>query len=186
MTYGYEIVRTARGTMCIEVTRDGHVIVRGPLNMTDAAAAEFISTHSTWVEKRLKLAAARKAAEPSDEELIELRRRAQQYIPGRVRYFAAIMGVEPKSVSINAAKTRFGSCGPKNTLNFSCRVMLYPLKAVDCVIVHELAHIRHHNHGPQFYKMVYKFMPDYDSRKRLLRGFERLLNTPAEEYDEKC
>mgnify|MGYP002650857362 CR=1 FL=1 len=42
-------------------------------------------------------------------------------------------------------------------------------EAVDYVVVHELAHIRHHNHSKDFYSFVSEFMPDYKEREKLLK-----------------
>jgi predicted metal-dependent hydrolase len=47
--------------------------------------------------------------------------------------------------------------------------MLYPDKAIDYVVVHELAHIKHLNHSRDFYKLIEKYMPDYKERARLLK-----------------
>ena len=47
--------------------------------------------------------------------------------------------------------------------------MEYPEEAVDYVVVHELAHIVHKNHGPDFWALVGRYMPDYKRRRALLR-----------------
>ena len=47
--------------------------------------------------------------------------------------------------------------------------MLYPAEAVDYVVVHELAHIRHHNHSAAFWALVEKTMPDYRVREKMLK-----------------
>ena len=47
--------------------------------------------------------------------------------------------------------------------------MQYPAAAIDYVVVHELAHIRHHDHSPAFYRFVASVMPDYKARAALLR-----------------
>jgi predicted metal-dependent hydrolase len=86
-----------------------------------------------------------------------------------VEKYAAIMGVFPEHVSINSAKTRFGSCSSKKRLNFSCRLMTYDERAIDYVVVHELAHLKHLNHSKDFWAFVEKFMPDYKERKKLLK-----------------
>ena len=79
------------------------------------------------------------------------------------------MGVSPAGVRITGAKTRFGSCSAKNALCFSWRLMRFPDAAVDYVIVHELAHIRHHDHSPAFWAEVARYMPDYAQRRAMLR-----------------
>ena len=47
--------------------------------------------------------------------------------------------------------------------------MLYPPEAIDYVIVHELAHIVHKNHGAGFYALVAKYLPDYKEREKMLK-----------------
>lgn len=49
----------------------------------------------------------------------------------------------PTGLHITAARTRWGSCSGKNSLCFSLFLMRYPPEAIDAVVVHELAHIRH-------------------------------------------
>ena len=79
------------------------------------------------------------------------------------------MQLFPTAVKINFAKTRFGSCSSKNSINFSAFLMLFPLEAVDYVVVHELAHIKYKNHQKEFYALVEKYMPDYKKRMALLK-----------------
>ena len=57
----------------------------------------------------------------------------------------------------------------KNSLNFSYRLMMYPKEAIDYVVVHELAHIKHHNHSADFYKLIEQYMPDYKKRIAILK-----------------
>lgn len=47
--------------------------------------------------------------------------------------------------------------------------MLYPPEAIDYVIVHELAHIRHHDHSPAFYALIEQYLPDWKVRMKLLK-----------------
>ena len=103
------------------------------------------------------------------EQEREYRRRAAEILPQRVAHYAPLMGVTPTGVKITSARTRFGSCSGKNSLCFSWRLMLYPAEAVDYVVVHELAHIRHHNHSKSFWRTVEQFMPDYKERRKLLK-----------------
>jgi len=80
------------------------------------------------------------------------------------------MGVSPEGITVTGARTRFGSCSPKNRLCFSWRLMQYPEEAIDAVVVHELAHILHKNHGKQFYKAVENVLPDYRTRVKHLKS----------------
>lgn len=78
-------------------------------------------------------------------------------------------GVQPTGITVTAARTRFGSCSGKNRLSFSLYLMAYPETAIEYVVVHELAHIRHHDHSPAFYREVEAYLPDWRARRALLR-----------------
>ena len=98
--------------------------------------------------------------------------RAKEIIPARVAYYSRIMNVTPTAVKIGGAKTRWGSCSGKNSLNFSWRLMLTNDDAIDYVVVHELAHILEHNHSKRFWAVVENVMPDYRERRKGLKGSE--------------
>ena len=70
---------------------------------------------------------------------------------------------QPAGVTITGARKRFGSCSAKNRLCFSWRLMGYPEEAIDYVVVHELAHIRHPDHSPAFHMRVRSFLPEADA-----------------------
>lgn len=168
---GYTVRRSRRTTAAIEITRAGEVLVRAPLAMPDGAIARFVDAHRTWIDRALQRQRARllSHAEPTAEQVQELRALAGRVLPERVRYYALRMGVVPASVRITAARTRFGSCSAKNAICFSLYLMQYPPEAVDYVVVHELAHILHKNHGPAFYACIETVLPDYRTRRALLR-----------------
>ena len=94
----------------------------------------------------------------------------QRKVPEAVqRLWARRMGVTPTGVKITSARKRYGSCSGKNSLCFSCFLMNCPEAAIDLVVVHELCHIRVKNHGPAFYALLERYLPDYRERKKLLR-----------------
>ncbi len=167
----YEIVRSRRRTVALEVTREGRVLVRAPLRMPQGEIERFVASHAAWLEKAQAKVAARQAARPplTEQETAALRQRAKELLPDRVAHYAAIMGVTPTSVKITSARTRFGSCSGKNGICFSLYLMQYPEAAIDYVVVHELAHIRRHDHSPAFYAEVAKVLPDYKERMKLLK-----------------
>lgn len=166
----YRLIRSRRRTLSIEISRDAQLLVRAPLRMPQREIDRFLALKRQWIEVHLARQRGRLAAhpEPDEEKWAQLRALAQAYIPDRVAFFAQQMGLFPTAVRFSRAKTRFGSCSAKNSITFSLRLMDYPKEAVDYVIVHELAHIRHKNHGPEFYRLVAAVLPDYRARKRLL------------------
>ncbi len=97
------------------------------------------------------------------------RRLARVCIEQKVRDYAQMLQVTPTAVRINGAKTRWGSCSGKNSLNFSWRLMLAPGPCVDYVVVHELCHILHHDHSPAFWQEVERVVPDRKLRQQQLK-----------------
>lgn len=165
-----KFIRSNRKTMAIEVNSKAEVIVRLPLYATKKEAEKFVADHYEWILKHCESAEEkRKLLEFTDEEIAFLKQSADNYIKKRVLQFSKIMDLYPKSIKITSAKTRFGSCSGDNRLCFSYILMLYPKEAVDYVIVHELAHIKEHNHSKRFYKLIEKYMPDYKKRIILLK-----------------
>lgn len=172
MNFDYTVIRSKRKTVGIQVKPSGEVIVRAPIRAPEGAIAAIVENHRAWIEKSLEDCRRRREAhpEPTEQQIARLRALAEQIIPARVEYFSRLTGLYPTSVKITAAKTRFGSCSAKNGVCFSLYLMQYPASAVDYVVLHELAHIRHHNHSAAFYALIDRYMPDHKSRRALLRG----------------
>lgn len=167
----YTVVRSSRKTLAIQIKSDGSVIVRAPFGTSDSAVEKAVERHREWIEKTKQkvLERVNKRPELTKDDEDALIKRAKEYLPSRVEYFSKIMGVTPTKITVTRAKTRFGSCSGKNAVCFSCRVMLYPPEAADYVVVHELAHIKQHNHSPLFWREVEKVLPDYREREAQLR-----------------
>ena len=168
----YELIRSRRKTLALEITRDCRVVVRAPLRASRSQIDIFVRAHADWIAKHLE--AQRRRAQlappaPPPEELTELKRRARAVLEPRVAYWSGVTGLVPTGMRITAARTRYGSCSGKNSLSFSCFLANYPPQAIDLVVVHELCHIRVKNHGPGFYALLEQYLPDYRERKQLLR-----------------
>ena len=166
----YTLIRSARRTLGLEVRRDLTVVVRAPVRCSQAAIDRFVDKNRAWIIRQMEKQSSRPPArpEPTEEERKIMIARAKEVIPERVEYYAAVMGVKPTGITITGAQKRYGSCSAKNRLCFTWRLMDYPLEAIDSVVVHELAHIVHKNHGKDFYALVESVLPDYRQRKKLL------------------
>lgn len=165
------LVRSRRRSLALEVTRNLEIVVRAPLRASESSIRAFVEAHRAWLSAAADRQKARQALhpEPTEEEAAALRRRAREILPGKVAFYAKIMGVAPTAVRVTSARTRFGSCSPKNSLSFSWRLMQYPETAIDYVVVHELAHIRRRDHSKAFYAIVAEVLPDYKARQKLLK-----------------
>lgn len=91
---------------------------------------------------------------------------ARELIFERVMLYAPIVGVNYDSIKLSNAKTRWGSCGPGGKLRFSWKLAMAPVKMLDYVVVHELAHIAQPDHSKQFWRRVEAVLPDYKQRRK--------------------
>lgn len=101
------------------------------------------------------------------------RKQAAKIIIKRVKLLIKQYQLSVGAIRITSARTRWGSCSPKNNLSFSRRLVMTPLEVIDYVVVHELAHTIHHNHSKRFWKLVEKWMPDYKERRKQLRMYSK-------------
>ena len=168
----YDVIRSRRRTLALEITKDGRLRVRAPLRTADAAIRAFVQAHEAWARTHLEKARERQASSPppqTEADIAALKAKAGAVLPGKIAHYAAILGVEPTGFRVTEARSRYGSCSAKNSLSFSCFLMLCPEEAIDLVVVHELCHIRHHDHSPAFYALLASVLPDHRERRKLLR-----------------
>jgi predicted metal-dependent hydrolase len=101
-----------------------------------------------------------------------LRAQARRHILTRVRELGDEIGLQPDRVIVGERRTRWGSCSGRRTLSFCYRLVMAPLEVMDAVIVHEICHLRHMNHGPRFQRLLRLAMPDHNERMAWLKRHE--------------
>ncbi len=82
---------------------------------------------------------------------------------------AEALGVGPARVSIRDPRTRWGSCSTAGAISYSWRLVICPEPVLDYVVVHELCHLRFHDHSPAFWGMLSAFRPDWKEQADWLR-----------------
>ena len=97
---------------------------------------------------------------------------AVTHFGARVRHFSSRLGVRPSKVVVRGQRTRWGSCSSKGTVSLNWRLMMAPGALADYVVVHELCHLRHMNHSPDFWAMVAGVVPDYRQCRRSLDALQ--------------
>lgn len=167
----YEIIRSRRKTLALQIDREGKVLVRAPLRYPASEIVKFVERHEAWIEKRLVNIKNYQGFLPahSIEEEQNYRERARQVLTGKTAYYAERMGVTYGRISIRGQKTRWGSCSSKGNLNYNWKLMLCPERIQDYVVVHELAHRKEMNHSKAFYRIVEEIIPDYRECVRWLK-----------------
>jgi predicted metal-dependent hydrolase len=77
-------------------------------------------------------------------------------------------------IRIRRMKRRWGSCKSTNGILLNTSLIYAPVRCIDYVIMHELCHLRHRNHGSKFYRLLSRLMPDWEERRKRL---ERVMIT---------
>jgi predicted metal-dependent hydrolase len=97
------------------------------------------------------------------------RRRAELKLREKIIRYSPIVGVETNGYKVKDFQSRWGSCTPSGRVDFNWKIIMAPNRVVDYVVVHELCHLKQHDHSPQFWKLVESIMPDYAESKEWLR-----------------
>ena len=168
--FPYQLIRSSRKTISLQLAPDGSLTVRAPARMPAAEIRAFVESKRDWIEShRSKLTACPAQPKLSLGELHSLGAQAMQDLPQRVARFAPVVGVTYGRITIRNQRSRWGSCSSQGNLNFNCLLMLCPEEVRDYVVVHELCHRKEMNHSPRFWAEVARVLPDYKTRQNWLK-----------------
>jgi len=88
-----------------------------------------------------------------------LRAEARRRLSVLVSTKAAVIELHPRRISLKDTHSRWGSCASDGSLAFSWRLVMAPDTVQDYVVAHEVAHLRHMNHGKRFWALVDRLTP---------------------------
>lgn len=120
-------------------------------------------------------------ARGADEALLlrGLRRWAHTYARDRLEPWLQSLSRERAlpyaSLSVRAQRSRWGSCSSHGNISLNRNLLFLPPPLAAYVMLHELCHTRHMNHGPRYWRLVQSHDPDYRSRERELRSGDRYI-----------
>jgi predicted metal-dependent hydrolase len=78
------------------------------------------------------------------------------------------IGLKPEGLKVKNLKSSWGICN-RRRLSLNWRLVMAPPHLAEYVVVHELCHLRHHNHSPAFHRLVASYVPDYQQRRKELK-----------------
>ncbi len=99
-----------------------------------------------------------------------LKREARAAIAPRARELAARIGRTPGRITLRDTRSRWGSCSARGDLNFSWRLVLAPEEVLHYVVAHEVAHLRHLDHGPRFWALCAELHGPTEAPRAWLRA----------------
>jgi hypothetical protein len=83
--------------------------------------------------------------------------------------WAARLGVTFQALRVGDQRSEWGACSHRGTISLNWRLALVPAPVAEYVLVHELCHLRHHDHSGRFWGMVEAALPDAQARRAWLR-----------------
>ncbi len=114
------------------------------LQIVDDVSQELSLKNGSFLLKRSVLSSVR------DKFIDFYKTKARTRLPKHVAQYAKKMGLNPSGIRIQELKNRWASCSADGTLNFHWRCVMAPITALEYIVVHELAHLKHPNHTPEF------------------------------------
>ncbi|PYD46584.1 M48 family metallopeptidase [Novacetimonas pomaceti] len=81
----------------------------------------------------------------------------------------------PPALKLQVMQTQWGNCSPGGTVTLNPHLVKAPRDCIDYVILHELCHLKEHNHGPAFWALLERVMPDWERHKVRLDGMAEMM-----------
>ena len=97
--------------------------------------------------------------------------KAHEKLLPQLHYWSHLMGLFPLAIIIKKQKSRWGSCTAKGKLYLNYQMIKLPHDCIELILVHELAHLRYHDHSKAFWNLVGEYIPDYKQRRKHLKDF---------------
>ena len=94
---------------------------------------------------------------------------AREAIAASIEHHAPTLGRRPTAVRVKDTRSRWGSCSSAGALSFSWRLAMAPPWVLDYLVAHEMAHLVHMNHGPEFWALTHRLCPRTDEAKAWLK-----------------
>ncbi len=139
------------------------VSVTVPYIMPYAAAQAFFLARRGWIIETMKRQEEkyRNVPQPSSSEIESLRRQARAELPGRLAELAARYGFSYNRVTVKHNVSNWGSCSSKGNINLNLNIVRLPRVFQDYVLLHELCHLRHQDHGQGFHLLLEHVLTDH-------------------------
>ena len=168
--FGEVIVRKnplARGVK-FSISTSGRLQMSVPPYTSNFLAKRFLNSNRNAIRDKLPI------KDPSEQrardyQKKQLMKRAKEYLPYRLEYYAKLYGYSYNKCRLTHANTRWGSCSSNKTISLNIGLMKVPEALRDYVILHELAHLTHMDHSKSFWAEVGSHDKFYKSHERKLK-----------------
>ena len=152
------------------VSPSGRLQMSVPQHLSDFKVKLYLNTNRKLIREQIPLSdPATQRARDAKKKI--LTKRAREYLPYRLEYFAKLYGYHYERCRLSHAATRWGSCSSTGTISLNIGLMQVPEILRDYVIIHELAHLNHMDHSAAFWAEVASHDPRYKEHRAKLKHF---------------
>ena len=170
--FGEVVVRKSplvRGVK-FSISTSGRLQMSVPAYTSEFLAKRFLNSSRDAIRKNLPV------KNPSEQKARDyqkkvLMKKAREYLPYRLEYYAKLYGYSYDKCRLTHANTRWGSCSSQRTISLNIGLMKVPEPLRDYVILHELAHLNHMDHSKAFWAEVGEHDHNYKSHEKKLKMF---------------
>ncbi|MBR3139023.1 M48 family metallopeptidase [Candidatus Saccharibacteria bacterium] len=170
--FGEVIVRKnalSRGVK-FTVSTSGRLMMSVPKYTSDFLAKRFLNSNRKVIREKLPIKNPNEQRARDYQKKI-LMKKAKEYLPYRLEYFAKLYGYSYNKCRLSHANTRWGSCSSNKTISLNIGLMKLPVNLRDYVILHELAHLNHMDHSRAFWNEVKEHDHNYKNHEKKLKLF---------------
>lgn len=170
-SFCYVLTRKRVKNLNLRVQKNGSLAVSAPGRVPVSEIDAFVLSRADWIfAARARLAATPAELPPCTYTNAECEIFFAPFLQKYLPLFSASLAGRPLAVKYRTMKSRWGVCYPARAqITFNRRLLDKPLDAVEYVVVHELVHLNHPNHGKGFYAELASILPDYKRRRAALR-----------------
>lgn len=152
------------------VSTSGRLAMSVPKRTPDFMLKKYLNNNREIIREKLPL------ADPAlqrtrDYQKKVLMKKAKEYLPYRLEYYAKLYGYKYDKCRLTHANTRWGSCSSNKTISLNIGLMKLPEQLRDYVILHELAHLNHMDHSKDFWAEVGSHDKNYKVHNKKLKMF---------------
>ena len=155
------------------VSTSGRLTVSVPTGTPDFVVRRLLASNRTMILEKLPIKDP-DTQRARDYQKKLLMKKAREYLPYRLEYYAKLYGYKYDKCRLSHANTRWGSCtrrGEVTTISLNIGLMKLPEKLRDYVILHELAHLNHMDHSREFWAEVGLHDKNYKVHEKKLKMF---------------
>ncbi|MBQ3280325.1 M48 family metallopeptidase [Candidatus Saccharibacteria bacterium] len=152
------------------VSTSGRLSMSVPKHTPDFLVKRYLNSNREAIRNKLPLNDPA-TQRTRDYQKKVLMKKAKEYLPYRLEYYAKLYGYKYEKCRLTHANTRWGSCSSNKTISLNIGLMKLPEPLRDYVILHELAHLNHMDHSKAFWEEVGRHDKNYKIHNKKIKLF---------------